>query len=77
VAGGGAVTTRTAYRFFFLPLNIWLLLLRMRYGGLLLVLLILGCSAERQNFLARNYHTFVSYFNGYYHADKRFRTRPR
>jgi tetratricopeptide (TPR) repeat protein len=74
VAGGGAVTTRTAYRFFFLPLNIWLLLLRMRYGGLLLVLLILGCSAERQNFLARNYHTFVSYFNGYYHADKRFRT---
>ena len=46
----------------------------MRYGGLLLVLLLLGCGAERQNFVARNYHTFVSYFNGYYHADKRFRT---
>jgi tetratricopeptide (TPR) repeat protein len=46
----------------------------MRYGGLLLVLFLIGCGAERQNFLARNYHTFVSYFNGYYHADKRFRT---
>ena len=46
----------------------------MRYGGLLLVLLLLGCGAERQNFVARNYHTLVSYFNGYYHADKRFRT---
>ncbi len=46
----------------------------MRYGGLLLVLSLLGCGAERQNFVARHYHTFVSYFNGYYHADKRFRT---
>ena len=46
----------------------------MRYGGLLLVLWLLGCGAERQNFVARNYHTLVSYFNGYYHADKRFRT---
>jgi tetratricopeptide (TPR) repeat protein len=39
--------------------------------------MLMGCSAERQNFIARNYHTFVSYFNGYYHAEKRFRTAQR
>ncbi|MGQ9862890.1 MAG: type IX secretion system periplasmic lipoprotein PorW/SprE [Bacteroidia bacterium] len=34
---------------------------------------LMGCGAERQNVVARSYHTFVSYFNGYYHAEKKFR----
>ncbi len=38
-----------------------------------MTVLLAGCGAERQNFIARNYHTFVSYFNGYYHAEQRFR----
>lgn len=39
--------------------------------------LLLSCGPERQNFIARNYHTFVSYFNGYYHAEQRFRLAQR
>lgn len=29
-----------------------------------------GCSAEKDTFVSRNYHSFVSLFNGYYHANK-------
>lgn len=32
-----------------------------------------GCSSEKNNFISRNYHTFVSYFNGFYHATQRFK----
>jgi|GEM_PF-1195458 len=32
-----------------------------------------GCSSEKNSALARSWHTFVSYFNGYYHAEQRFR----
>ncbi|MCS7297038.1 MAG: tetratricopeptide repeat protein [Bacteroidia bacterium] len=42
-------------------------------GTLLLFGLLLGCSAERNNAVSRTWHTFVSYFNGYYHAEQRFR----
>lgn len=38
---------------------------------------ILGCSAERNNAVSRTWHTFVSYFNGYYHAEQRFRLAQR
>lgn len=34
---------------------------------------LVGCGAERNNAVARTWHTFVSYFNGYYHAEQRFR----
>ncbi|MEN3041420.1 MAG: tetratricopeptide repeat protein [Bacteroidia bacterium] len=44
-----------------------------RRWGFLWVLGLTGCGAERQNALARNWHTFVSYFNGYYHAQQRFK----
>ncbi|GIV24588.1 MAG: hypothetical protein KatS3mg026_0280 [Bacteroidia bacterium] len=37
------------------------------------VLLGAGCSSEKNSALARGWHTFVSYFNGYYHAEQRFR----
>lgn len=39
--------------------------------------MILGCSAERNNAVSRTWHTFVSYFNGYYHAEQRFRLAQR
>ncbi|MCX8112874.1 MAG: tetratricopeptide repeat protein [Bacteroidia bacterium] len=42
-----------------------------------LLLGLFGCSAERNNVIARSWHTFVSYFNGYYHAEQRFRLAQR
>lgn len=50
-----------------------------RAGGLLLVAVTIwtGCSAERNNAVSRSWHTFVSYFNGYYHAEQRFRLAQR
>ncbi|MCS6895922.1 MAG: hypothetical protein NZZ60_07260 [Bacteroidia bacterium] len=45
--------------------------------GFVLILGLIGCGAERQNALARNWHTFVSYFNGYYHAEQRFKLAQR
>lgn len=46
----------------------------MRSAGLLLVsIALVGCSAEKNTALSRSWHTFVSYFNGYYHAEQRFR----
>lgn len=38
---------------------------------------LVGCSAERNTALSRTWHTFVSYFNGYYHADQRFKLAQR
>lgn len=49
----------------------------MRKWALILVIGLLGCGAERNNALARSWHTFVSYFNGYYHAEQRFRQAQR
>ncbi len=41
---------------------------------LLIILLVLsGCSSEKNTFVSRNYHTFVSYFNGFYNARKKFK----
>ncbi|MCS7153003.1 MAG: tetratricopeptide repeat protein [Bacteroidia bacterium] len=48
-----------------------------RSWPLILALGLWGCGAERQNAIARTWHTFVSYFNGYYHADQRFRQSQR
>ncbi|GIV23710.1 MAG: hypothetical protein N3A68_00170 [Bacteroidia bacterium] len=47
--------------------------MRSAIGLLSVLLLSWGCSAERNNALSRTWHTFVSYFNGYYHAEQRFR----
>ncbi|MCS7161868.1 MAG: tetratricopeptide repeat protein [Bacteroidia bacterium] len=46
-------------------------------GALVVGIGLLGCSAEKNTFLARSWHTFVSYFNGYYHAEQRFRWSQR
>ncbi len=35
-----------------------------------LALLLAACSAEKDTAFSRNYHSFVSFFNGYYHANK-------
>lgn len=52
---------------------------RMKYkwGVLLGLIGVLGCSAERNTALSRTWHTFVSYFNGYYHANQRFKLAQR
>ncbi len=44
-----------------------------KYLSLLVILLSFGCSAEKNTFVSRNYHTFVSYFNGFYNAQKKFK----
>lgn len=50
----------------------------MRSAGLVLVsVALIGCSAEKNTALSRTWHTFVSYFNGYYHAEQRFRIAQR
>lgn len=40
---------------------------------LLMTVLAIGCSSEKTTFVSRNYHTLVSYFNGYYHAMQRYK----
>jgi tetratricopeptide (TPR) repeat protein len=34
--------------------------------------LLAGCSADKDTFVSRNYHSLVSHFNGYYHAHQRY-----
>ncbi|MCS7188980.1 MAG: tetratricopeptide repeat protein [Bacteroidia bacterium] len=48
-----------------------------RAASLAGIALLLSCSAERNNAISRTWHTFVSYFNGYYHAEQRFRLAQR
>lgn len=37
------------------------------------VLGLAGCSAEKNTAVSRNYHTLVSHFNGFYHAEQKYK----
>ncbi|MCS6790981.1 MAG: tetratricopeptide repeat protein, partial [Bacteroidia bacterium] len=51
--------------------------MRCKWGVLIGMLGLMGCSAERNTAVSRTWHTFVSYFNGYYHANQRFKLAQR
>ncbi|MCS6790778.1 MAG: tetratricopeptide repeat protein [Bacteroidia bacterium] len=51
--------------------------MRARWGVFLGLMGVIGCSAERNTAISRTWHTFVSYFNGYYHANQRFKLAQR
>jgi len=46
-------------------------------GALLLAALLSGCGKHRKSFMARNWHSFLSYFNGYYNGNVKFREGAR